>query len=61
MAYYRNASDGDTSVAIQKVGVSGNVDTSTATGQLDAFVLTNNGLMAGATIEGRIVTRLNSL
>ncbi|MCG5076541.1 DUF3096 domain-containing protein [Paraburkholderia tagetis] len=54
--YYRNASDGDTSVAIQKVGASGNVDTSTATGQLDAFVLANDGLMTGTTIEGPLVS-----
>ncbi|MCG5076520.1 YSC84-related protein [Paraburkholderia tagetis] len=51
----------DASVAILKIGANGNVDTSTATGQVDAFVLTNNGLMAGASLEGTKVTRLNSL
>ncbi|MFL9861303.1 YSC84-related protein [Paraburkholderia madseniana] len=52
---------GDTSVALLKVGANGNLDTSTATGQVDAFVLTNSGLMAGASLEGTKVTRLTSL
>ncbi|HTR07346.1 MAG TPA: YSC84-related protein [Paraburkholderia sp.] len=52
---------GDASVAVLKIGANGNVDTTTATGQVDAFVLTNNGLMAGASLEGTKVTRLNSL
>ena len=52
---------GDASVAVLKVGTNGNLDTSTATGQLDAFVLTNTGLMAGASPEGTKVTRLTSL
>ena len=52
---------GDASVAVLKVGANGNVDTSTATGQVEAFVLTNTGLMAGASLEGTKVTRLNSL
>ncbi|MBB3262410.1 lipid-binding SYLF domain-containing protein, partial [Paraburkholderia bannensis] len=52
---------GDASVAILKIGANGNVDTSTAGGQVDAFVLTNAGLMAGASLEGTKITRLNSL
>lgn len=52
---------GDASVAVLKIGANGNVDTSTAGGQVDAFVLTNAGLMAGASLEGTKVTRLNSL
>jgi lipid-binding SYLF domain-containing protein len=52
---------GDASVAVLKVGANGNVDTSTASGQVDAFVLTNSGLMAGATLDGTKVTRLRSL
>lgn len=52
---------GDASVALLKVGANGNLDTSTATGQVDAFVLTNTGLMAGATLEGTKVSRLKSL
>lgn len=52
---------GDASVAVLKIGANGNVDTGTATGQVDAFVLTNGGLMAGATVDGTKVTRLNAL
>ncbi|MFL9899527.1 YSC84-related protein [Paraburkholderia fungorum] len=52
---------GDASVAVLKVGANGNLDSSTATGQVDAFVLTNTGLMAGASLEGTKVTRLTSL
>lgn len=52
---------GDASVAVLKIGANGNVDTSTATGQVEAFVLTNTGVMAGASLEGTKVTRLNSL
>ncbi|TXC84789.1 BPSL1445 family SYLF domain-containing lipoprotein [Paraburkholderia azotifigens] len=48
----------DASVAVLKVGANGNVDTGTATGQINAFVLTNGGLMAGATVDGTKVTRL---
>ncbi|QBR04088.1 YSC84-related protein [Paraburkholderia pallida] len=51
----------DASVAILKIGANGNVDTSTASGLVDAFVLTNTGLMAGASLEGTRITRLNSL
>jgi lipid-binding SYLF domain-containing protein len=32
-----------------------------ATGQVNAFVLTNTGLMAGASLQGTKVTRLASL
>jgi lipid-binding SYLF domain-containing protein len=52
---------GDASVALLKVGANGNLDTSTATGQVDAFVLTNTGLMAGATLVGTKVSRLKTL
>ncbi|MFM0667847.1 BPSL1445 family SYLF domain-containing lipoprotein [Paraburkholderia sediminicola] len=52
---------GDASVAVLKVGANGNLDTSTATGQVEAFVLTNTGLMAGASLQGTKVTRLASL
>lgn len=52
---------GDASIAVLKMGANGNIDTSTATNQVDAFVLTNSGLMAGASLEGTKVTRLNSL
>jgi len=52
---------GDASVAVLKVGANGEVDTSTASSQVDAFLLTNSGLMAGATLDGTKVTRLKSL
>ncbi|WP_341315312.1 YSC84-related protein [Paraburkholderia sp. IMGN_8] len=52
---------GDASVAVLKIGANGTVDTGTATGQVDVFVLTNGGLMAGATVDGTKVTRLKSL
>lgn len=44
-----------------QIGANGNVGTVTASGQVDAFVLTNNGLMVGASLEGTKVTRLDSL
>jgi lipid-binding SYLF domain-containing protein len=52
---------GDASVAVLKVSANGNLDTSTATGRVEAFVLTNTGLMAGASLQGTKVTRLASL
>ncbi|CAG4909742.1 BPSL1445 family SYLF domain-containing lipoprotein [Paraburkholderia saeva] len=51
----------DASVAVLKIGANGDVDTGTATGQINAFVLTNGGLMAGATVDGTKVTPLKSL
>jgi lipid-binding SYLF domain-containing protein len=52
---------GDSSIAVLKVGANGALDTSTASGQVNAFVLTNTGLMAGASLQGTKVTRLASL
>lgn len=49
---------GDASVAVLQIGANGTLDTSTSTGQVNAFVLTNQGLMAGASLEGTKVTRL---
>jgi lipid-binding SYLF domain-containing protein len=46
---------------VLKVGANGALDTSTASGQVNAFVLTNTGLMAGASLQGTKVTRLASL
>jgi lipid-binding SYLF domain-containing protein len=51
----------DASVAALKVGANGAVDTSSATGPVSAFVLTNAGLMANLNIEGTKITRLDSL
>ncbi|WP_041494447.1 BPSL1445 family SYLF domain-containing lipoprotein [Burkholderia sp. KJ006] len=52
---------GDASVAVLKVGANGNADTSTATAPIEAFVLTNSGLMAGVTLEGTKITKLTAL
>ena len=48
----------DATVAVIRVGANGNVDTSTATGPVEAFVLTNAGLMAGVSLEGSKISRL---
>lgn len=48
----------DATVALATVGANGKVDTSTATSPVEAFVLTNAGLMAGVSLEGTKVSRL---
>jgi lipid-binding SYLF domain-containing protein len=48
----------DATVAVVKVGANGNIDTSTATAPVQAFVLTNAGLMAGVSLENTKITRL---
>jgi lipid-binding SYLF domain-containing protein len=48
----------DATVAVVNVGANGNVDTSTATQPVEAFVLTNAGLMAGVSLEGTKISRL---
>ncbi|HTH62060.1 MAG TPA: YSC84-related protein [Paraburkholderia sp.] len=48
----------DATVALVTVGANGKVDTSTATSPVQAFVLTNAGLMAGVSLEGTKVSRL---
>jgi lipid-binding SYLF domain-containing protein len=50
---------GDAFVAVLKIGANGDVDTSTASSQMDAFVLTNEGLMAGVSLDGTKVTPLS--
>jgi lipid-binding SYLF domain-containing protein len=50
---------GDATVAVVKVGANGNIDSSTATAPVQAFVLTNAGLMAGISLEGTKVSRLD--
>ena len=52
------AAGADATVALLKVGANGAVDTSTATSPVEAFVLTNGGLMAGVSLEGTKVSRL---
>jgi len=65
LARFRSAdgwsAGGDASVAVLKVGANGDLDTSTATGQVDAFLLTNSGIMAGASLEGTKVSRITTL
>ncbi|MDR6504144.1 lipid-binding SYLF domain-containing protein [Burkholderia ambifaria] len=48
----------DATVAVVKVGANGAVDFTTATAPVQAFVLTNTGLMAGVSLEGTKVTRI---
>ncbi|MEM5386011.1 YSC84-related protein [Paraburkholderia phymatum] len=48
----------DASVALVKVGANGAVDTTTATAPVQAFVLTNAGLMADVSLNGTKVSRL---
>ncbi|BCF90754.1 MULTISPECIES: YSC84-related protein [Paraburkholderia] len=50
---------GDATVALVKVGANGNIDTTTATKPVEAFVLTNAGLMAGVSLEGAKISRLD--
>lgn len=49
----------DASVAVLKAGANGEIDATTVTGPVVAFVLTNAGLMANLTLEGTKITRLN--
>ena len=48
----------DATVAVLHVGANGNVDTSTTMSPVEAFVLTNAGLMAGVSLEGTKISRL---
>ena len=48
----------DASVALLKVGANGDLDLSTANAPVNAFVLTNAGLMANLTLEGTKISRL---
>jgi lipid-binding SYLF domain-containing protein len=63
LADFRNrdgwAVGGDATVAVVKVGANGNIDSSTATAPVQAFVLTNAGLMAGVSLEGTKVSKLD--
>ncbi|MGV2291743.1 YSC84-related protein [Trinickia sp. YCB016] len=52
------AAGADATVALVKVGANGTVDTSTATAPIQAFVLTNAGLMAGVSLQGTKISRL---
>lgn len=48
----------DASVAVLRVGANGRIDSTSASGPVLAFVLTNAGLMANLTLEGTKITRL---
>lgn len=49
----------DATVALVKMGANGQLDTTTAVNPIEAFVLTNTGLMAGVSLEGTKVSRLD--
>ncbi|HTR09697.1 MAG TPA: YSC84-related protein [Paraburkholderia sp.] len=49
----------DATVALVKMGANGKIDTTTAINPIEAFVLTNAGLMAGVSLEGSKVSRLD--
>ena len=49
----------DASVAVIKTGAQGTIDLASATAPVSAFALTNAGLMAGVTIDGTKVTKLD--
>ena len=59
---FRNADGwsvgGDASVALNTVGANGAIDSNTATAPVEAFVLTNAGLMGDLSLAGTKVTRL---
>jgi lipid-binding SYLF domain-containing protein len=48
----------DASVALVKMGANGTVDTTTATAPVEAFILTNAGLMADVSLAGTKVSKL---
>jgi lipid-binding SYLF domain-containing protein len=48
----------DASVAVIKSGAQGTVDTASARNAVNAFALTNAGLMAGVTIDGTKISKL---
>ncbi len=53
------AAGADGTVALVKMGANGTIDTSTAVNPIEAIVLTNAGLMAGVSLEGSKVSRLD--
>jgi lipid-binding SYLF domain-containing protein len=59
---FRNAdgwsAGGDASVALIKMGANGTIDTTTATAPVEAFILTNAGLMGDISLSGTKVSRL---
>ncbi|WP_250481030.1 MULTISPECIES: YSC84-related protein [unclassified Caballeronia] len=63
LAKFRNSNGwsagADASVALARMGANGKIDTTTASKPVQAFVLTNVGLMADASLEGTKVSRLD--
>lgn len=59
---FRNSSGwsagADASVAVMKVGANGTVDVASATAAVNAFALTNAGLMGAATIDGSKISKI---
>ncbi len=53
------AAGADGTVALVKMGANGTIDTTTAVNPIEAIVLTNAGLMAGVSLEGSKVSRLD--
>ncbi len=49
----------DATVALAKIGANGVLDTNTAQQPIVGFVVTNAGLMAGLSLEGSKITRLD--
>jgi len=49
----------DASVAVLRAGANGALDTNDLKSDVAAFTLTNRGLMAGATVQGTKVSRLD--
>ena len=49
----------DATVAVATVGANGRVDTSTIKEPVVAFALTNAGLMAGVSVEGAKIERID--
>lgn len=52
---------GDASVAILKIGANGTIDSNSVRSPVEAFVLSNGGLMANLTLQGTKVNRIEDL
>ena len=50
----------DASVAVLTVGANGALDANAAQAPTAAFIMTNAGLMAGATLQGTKITRIDN-
>lgn len=63
LAKFRNSNGwtvgADATVAIAKVGANGSIDTNTAQRPIVGFVINNGGVMAGVSLEGAKITKLD--